>query len=107
MSDLQWDRDFAFEQSGEDIELLEELLSLLVDSSASDLAKVREGIAAGDGKAVAEAAHSIKGAAASMGVEGLRQIAYEFEKKGRAGELDTLDISALADLVGQLKSLKA
>lgn len=107
MADLQWDRDFAFEQSGEDTELLEELLALLVDSSISDFAKIKEGIAIGNGDAVADAAHSIKGAAASLGVEGLRAVAYDFEKRGRAGELETLDLSVLEDLVGQLKTLKA
>ncbi len=106
MGDLQWNKDFAVEQSGEDNELLEELLTLLADSSASDLAKIKEGIAAGDGTVVADAAHSIKGAAVSLGLEGLSQVAYEFEKRGRAGELEMLQLDVLEDLVGQLKTLK-
>ena len=106
MIDLQWDRAFALEQAGDDTELLEELLTLLVDTSENDLEKIKMGMTAGDGDMVADAAHSIKGAAASLGIEGLRQAAYEFEKKGRGGQLADLDIGIIEDLVGQLPALK-
>ena len=81
MNDLHWDKAFANEQAGEDPELLAELLGLLCESSKTDLQKIKDGMAAGDSQAVAEAAHSIKGAAASLGVEGLRVVAYDIEKK--------------------------
>ncbi|MDD5757678.1 MAG: Hpt domain-containing protein [Desulfobulbaceae bacterium] len=106
MSDLQWDREFAKEQAGEDSELLVELLGLLSESSKSDLQKIRDGLAAGDAAAVADAAHSIKGAAASLGVEGLRVVAHDIEKKGRAGQLDAIDVAAISELVGELETLK-
>lgn len=105
MSDLKWDRSFAFEQSGEDPELLAELLSLLLESSRSDLQKIKDGLAAGNGQAVADAAHSIKGAAASLGFEGLRVAAYEIEKKGRANQLGEIDVTELGDLVAALVDL--
>lgn len=106
MSDLKWDRDFAREQSGEDPELLAELLMLLSESSKSDLQKIKDGLAAEDGQAVADAAHSIKGAAASLGVEGLRLAAYEIEKKGRAKQLGGIDITGLGELVEALAALR-
>lgn len=87
MTDLEWDRTFALEQAGDDEELLAELLVLFRDSSASDLARINDGLAAGDAVAVADAAHSIKGASASLGVEGVRKIAAELEKYGRSGDL--------------------
>jgi HPt (histidine-containing phosphotransfer) domain-containing protein len=87
MADLEWDRSFALEQAGDDEELLAELLVLFRDSSASDLGRINAGLAAGDAVAVADAAHSIKGASASLGVEGVRKIAAELEKNGRAGDL--------------------
>ncbi|MFA7384131.1 MAG: Hpt domain-containing protein [Desulfurivibrionaceae bacterium] len=87
MEDLDWDRNFALEQAGEDEEMLAELLALFHDSSASDLAQIKEGLVAGDAAAVADAAHSIKGASASLGVEGVRKIASELEKNGRANDL--------------------
>ena len=105
MADLQWDKAFANEQSGEDSELLQELLDLLRSSSQSDLDKIKDGMAANDGNAVADAAHSIKGAAASLGVEGLRVVAYDIEKKGRAGEHATVNIDELEELIGMLDSL--
>jgi len=87
MAELDWDRNFALEQSGDDEEMLAELLVLFRDSSASDLARINDGLAAEDSVAVADAAHSIKGASASLGVEGVRKIAAELEKKGRANDL--------------------
>ena len=107
MSDLKWDRAFANEQAGEDPELLAELLGLLNESSQSDLQKIKEGLASGDSQTVADAAHSIKGAAASLGIEGLRVAAHDIEKKGRAGQLGAIDISDLSGLVAQLETLKA
>ena len=106
MSDLQWNKAFAQEQSGDDPELLAELLTMLDDTSQGDLQKIKNGLAAGDGDVVADAAHSIKGAAASLGVDGLRDIAYDFEKKGRAGQLADVDISLLEKMVAQLPTLK-
>ncbi len=105
MSDLKWDRAFANEQSGEDAELLAELLGLLNESSKTDLQKIKAGLATGDSQAVAEAAHSIKGAAASLGVEGLRVAAYDIEKKGRANQLNAIDIADISELVGELGTL--
>ena len=100
MADLEWDRDFALEQSGDDEEMLAELLVLFRDSSASDLARINDALAAGKAVAVADAAHSIKGASASLGVEGVRKIAAELEKKGRAD-----DLSQGRELAAQLAAL--
>ena len=105
---LQWDRNFALEQAGDDDELLAELLDLLRMSSAGDLEKIKEAAAAGDAEAMGDAAHSIKGAAASMGVVVLRDVAYEIEKKGRDGDLAGAAgyVTELQELVAALDSLK-
>ena len=87
MAELDWDRDFALAQGGDDEEMLAELLVLFRDSSASDLARINDGLVAEDPVAVADAAHSIKGASASLGVEGVRKVAAELEKQGRANDL--------------------
>jgi|GEM_PF-6659343 len=105
MPDLLWDRSFAFEQSGEDTELLKELLDLLKSSSLSDFEKIKAGLAADDGEAVADGAHSIKGAAASLGVEGLRAVAHAIEKMGRAGQQADVDVAELEDLISQLDTI--
>ncbi len=105
---LEWDRNFALEQAGDDNELLAELLDLLRMSSAGDLEKIKAASTAGDYEAMSDAAHSIKGAAASMGLVGLRDVAYEIEKKGRDGDLAGADshVSELEGLVSELDSLE-
>jgi len=104
--ELEWDRVFALEQAADDEEMLAELLVLFRDSSASDLEKINSGLVAGDPAVVADAAHSIKGAAASLGIEGIRKIAAELEKQGRAGGL--ADGAALAArLAGLLKAFES
>ncbi|MDG4476125.1 Hpt domain-containing protein [Thiovibrio frasassiensis] len=100
MADLEWDRNFALEQSGDDEEMLAELLVLFRDSSASDLARINAGLAAENPVMVADAAHSIKGASASLGVEGVRKVASELERIGRLG-----DLSQGRDLAAQLGTL--
>lgn len=100
MVDLNWDRSFALEQAGDEEEVLKELLALFRESSMSDFAKITAGITAGDALAVADAAHSIKGAAASMGLESIRHVCHEIEKAGRAGSLDQA-----ASHIGDLESL--
>lgn len=97
MVDLNWDRSFALEQAGDEEEILKELLALFHDSSMSDFAKIMAGIKAGDAGAVADAAHSIKGAAASLGLESIRQVCHGIEKAGRAGNID-LAASSTGDL---------
>lgn len=105
---LQWDRNFALEQAGDDDELLVELLDLLRMSSAGDLEKIKAAALAEDAGAMGDAAHSIKGAAASMGVVALRDVAYEIEKKGRAGDLEAakIHIDELQGLIAELDSLE-
>lgn len=108
MIDLHWDRDFALEQAGEDEELLAELLVLLFESSTAELAKIRLASEKRDAVKMGEAAHSIKGAAASLGVEKLRDVAYGIEKAGRENDLNAAlsFLPALASLISELPTLK-
>jgi HPt (histidine-containing phosphotransfer) domain-containing protein len=87
MDVLHWDRDFALEQAGQDEELLAELLMLFNDTSSEDLIKIQEAYKEEDPHGMGDAAHSIKGAAASLGIEDIRQVAHELEKAGRSGDL--------------------
>ncbi|RJX27313.1 MAG: Hpt domain-containing protein [Desulfurivibrio sp.] len=100
MEDFLWDRAFALEQASDDEELLQELILLFHDSSAGDLARIKEGAARGDAVAMGDAAHSIKGAAASLGIESIRAVAAELEEAGRSGNLQ-----AATQLLPELESL--
>lgn len=107
MADLQWNKAFALEQTAGDEELLEELLALFQDSSTSDLELLRQAVAAGDAAGIVRAAHSLKGAAASLGIEGVRQVAAEMEADARQNSITIAQekLSIMADLLGQLKDM--
>ncbi len=83
MSQLLWNREFALEQTAGDEELLEELLLLFKDASAGDLEKLRQAVSEKNAPAVVEAAHSLKGASASLGFEAIRSLALEMEMDAR------------------------
>ncbi len=87
MDKLKWDREFALEQAAEDTELLDELIAIFKKSCKSDVENIENGIAAGDADRVCAAAHSIKGAAASLGIEAIRDIARDIEDDSRQGSL--------------------
>lgn len=107
MADLQWNKAFALEQTAGDEELLEELLTLFQDSSTSDLELLRQAVAVGDAAGIVRAAHSLKGAAASLGIEGVRQVAAEMEADARQNSITIAQekLSIMADLLGQLKDM--
>lgn len=105
--DLQWNKEFALEQTAGDEELLDELIVLFKDSSASDCRQLREAVSAMDAKGIMTAAHSLKGAAASLGVEGIRSLALEIESAAREDRIDNLEekTAAMEKLVEQLNAL--
>jgi len=106
MNKLTWDREFALEQSGQDEELLAELVQLFTDTSAEDLAKIQDALSAGDAEGIADAAHSIKGAAASLGIEDIRMAAHEIEKSGRNKDIESAR-GSLPDLENFLEQFKS
>ena len=91
MEKLKWNREFALEQAAEDTDLLEELIDIFKKSCSKDFIAIEEGIAAGDAAKVCAAAHSIKGAAASLGIEAIRDIALDIENDSRQGSLATAE----------------
>ena len=104
--DLQWDREFALEQSGGDEDMLAELLDLLRETAAADLSRIREAMANKDADGIMHAAHSLKGAAASLAVETLRAAAYEVECAGREGRVEVEEeVARLGELVAALPQL--
>jgi histidine phosphotransfer protein HptB len=107
MVDLGWNREFAFEQTGGDEGILSELMDLLRESAAEDLERIRKGLANGDCEAAGHAAHSIKGAAASLGLDRLSLLADELERAGMAGNLTGIRarIGELEEMLLQLQNL--
>ncbi len=74
-----------------DLDLDEEeyrsILELFVETSRSDLAAIRDAVARGDATAAGRAAHSLKGAAANLGLSDMSSVAHEIEEKGRESRL--------------------
>ncbi len=85
MNSLNWDKDFAVEQVAGDLDLLHELIDIFYDSCKKDLASMQKGIKEKNSEQICCAAHSIKGAAASLGMEAIRDIASRVEIDARAG----------------------
>jgi len=88
MDKLKWDKEFALEQAADDTELLEELLEIFKNSFKSDVQLIDQGIGEGSAAKVMSAAHSIKGAAASLGILGINEVATQIEEDSRAGGLE-------------------
>lgn len=105
MAGLRWNKDFALDQAADDAELLAELIEIFKESCDNDLKLIQAGIDSQDAGMISSAAHSIKGAAASLGLEGIKDIALEMEKDSRAGGLSVAK-SRLADLKNLLLELK-
>lgn len=108
MVSLQWNKEFALEQTAGDQELLDELLILFRDSSAADYQQLQEATTTKNTEGILTAAHSIKGAAASLGIEGVRIVAMEIEEYAResqATELIQGKVTGLGELLEQLNLL--
>ncbi len=107
MNALQWNKEFALEQAADDAELLEELLDIFKDSLQADLLLIEQGLEEGLPAKVSGAAHSIKGAAASLGILGIHEIALQVEEDSRAGGLDVAreKCQILQSLLTELRTL--
>ncbi len=107
MDALKWDMEFAMEQAAEDKELLQELLSIFKDSLQSDILLIEQGMEEGALAKVCSAAHSIKGAAASLGILGIKEVALRIEEDSRAGSLEMarLKLPELHSLLQDVQNL--
>jgi signal transduction histidine kinase/ligand-binding sensor domain-containing protein/CheY-like chemotaxis protein/HPt (histidine-containing phosphotransfer) domain-containing protein len=65
------------------------------------LARLREALAAGDGEALAFAAHSLKGSSAQLGALRLASLSHALELQGRSGSLDAA-AALVDDIAGEL-----
>lgn len=107
MSKLKWNREFALDQAADDEELLDELIEIFKDSCKADFQMFQEGLEQKDAAKVTAAAHSIKGAAASLGIEGIREVCLAIEEESRNGMLEvaTLRSLELEELLLELQQL--
>ncbi len=90
--------DKALERTMGDKSFLDEMIAAFAESLPGQMDKVGSAFENGDAFSLAEAAHKIKGAAASLSADSLVAAALALEKAGRNNEL-----SAAAALIVQLE----
>jgi PAS domain S-box-containing protein len=73
-----------------DEDLLQEVTAAFLEDLPKQFEALKAYLEVGDASGAERQAHTIKGAAASMGSEALRKAAWEMEKAGRAGNLQAM-----------------
>ena len=83
-----------FNKLAQDLEIEEEdyleLLKLFIDTGFSDLSELSAAVEAGDRDKVVNAAHSLKGAAGSLGLRDFYDTAKKVELEAREDRLDSI-----------------
>jgi two-component system, sensor histidine kinase and response regulator len=83
-----FDRSVALHHTGDDADILEEILRMFLEQGGERMALVESALARGDVKDLEREAHGLKGAAATLGMEELRQASHAVERLGAAGRLE-------------------
>jgi len=85
-----FDRVVLMKRLLDDEELARVIVSGFVEDIPLRIQDLRECLDRGDVYSAERQAHTIKGAAANIGAEALRALAYEMEKKGKSGDLEAV-----------------
>ncbi|MHB1192228.1 MAG: Hpt domain-containing protein [Longimicrobiales bacterium] len=83
-----FDRSVALHHTGDDTDILDTILRMFVEQGPERMALVEAALARQDAKSLEREAHGLKGAAATLGMEQLRQASYAVERLGADGRLD-------------------
>jgi HPt (histidine-containing phosphotransfer) domain-containing protein len=81
------DREDAIERLGGAEDLLDEFLELLLKQATTDLPQIVQAVEQGNADRLEYLAHRLKGAAASLSAERVRQAAFDLETIGRDGDM--------------------
>jgi PAS domain S-box-containing protein len=101
-----WNRSGMLERLLGDVDLARRIARGFLEDIAGRLETLRNALDAGDAPAVEGCAHAIKSAAATVGGERFRAMAFEMEKAGKAGDLQAarsrfVDLQAAFDRLRQ------
>ena len=88
-----------------DQELANEILGEFLEDVPRKFTALKEAIENGDAPSVQLQAHTIKGQSANVGGEALRETAFEIEKAGKTGDLETVK-ACMTELEAQFDRLK-
>ncbi|HKJ97714.1 MAG TPA: Hpt domain-containing protein [Desulfotignum sp.] len=81
-----------------------ELVALFVDTTRTDLKKIRQGVSCGDFSRAAAAAHSIKGAAGNLGFTRMADLARKMETAANGASFENFD-AYITDLETRVDAL--
>ena len=101
-----FDMDLLLQSTCDDFELAGEVVGVFLTDIPVQLADLDKALIKGDAGTAERVAHSIKGAAATVGGETFRAIGLECEQAGREGRLEDLRLK-LPELKSQYQILKA
>lgn len=76
-------------------EMVTRMIHLFISSSTETLRQLDDALTDNNPKAVASQAHTLKGAAGTMGLTRLFQVCLRFEKAGKQGEVSALNMADL------------
>jgi len=85
------DMEKTAEDMGIDVEDIKELFGLYVETTAGDLAGLKEGLEKGDAVQIHERAHSIKGASGNLGLVDFYETVRDIDERALEKNLDGLE----------------
>jgi PAS domain S-box-containing protein len=88
-----FDKESFTERMMNDDEMVREIVEIFLDDIPRQIEKLKVSLETGDAVTSERLAHSIKGAAANVSAELLREVAFHIEKAGKEGDLDTMSQS--------------
>ena len=92
------------ERLGLDVEDIQELFELYVETTTSDLAELKRAIETKDAQLAHAKAHSIKGSSGNLGLDEMYNLAKEIDDRARVNSLDGLE-EIIQSLEEKYKSL--
>ena len=94
-----FDREQAMKTTGDDMELLRELIEVFLDQRDELLEQIETAIERKDPATLQRAAHSMKGALLNLGGRAAGEVALQLEVKGAEGSTEDVD-----NILQQLKT---
>jgi PAS domain S-box-containing protein len=88
-----------------DEQMAEAVIGIFLGDMPKQMELLRSSLEAGDVETAARIAHSVKGAAANVGAEAMREVAREMEEAGKVGDLNTLTLG-LPELLRKFEQFK-
>ncbi len=88
---VRFDLESALAFTGDDRELLREIITIFIDNAPAMISGMRSGLDTADHEIVVRTAHTLKGESRTVGAVQCSIIAAEIENRARLGELESLE----------------